>query len=200
MYEILYKTEENMAFEMVKLPYEMKDLEPYMSEQTFNCHYGKHYKTYVDNLNKAIVGTIFENMLLVDIIVKTAGKPEYTAIFNNAAQAWNHEFFWKSMRKNGGGEPKTELKQRLEKDFGSIEKFKETFKAAAVGQFGSGWAWLVDNGGKLEVMKTANADNPLAHGVKPLLTIDVWEHAYYLDYQNRRADFVDTFLEQLVNW
>ena len=189
-----------MAFEMVKPPYEMKDLEPYMSEQTFNYHYGKHYKTYVDNLNKAIIGTIFENMSLVDIIVKTAGKPEYTAIFNNAAQTWNHEFFWKSMRKNGGGEPKAEMKQRLEKDFGSVEKFKEVFKAAAVGQFGSGWAWLVDNGGKLEVMKTANADNPLAHGVKPLLTIDVWEHAYYLDYQNRRADFVDTFLEQLVNW
>jgi len=194
------KTEVKMAFEMVKLPYEMKDLEPYVSEQTFNYHYGKHYKTYVDNLNKAIIGTIFENMSLVDIIVKTAGKPEYTAIFNNAAQTWNHEFFWKSMRKNGGGEPKAEMKQRLEKDFGSVEKFKEAFKAAAVGQFGSGWAWLVDNGGKLEVMKTANADNPLAHGVKPLLTIDVWEHAYYLDYQNRRADFVDTFLEQLVNW
>lgn len=194
------KTEVKMAFEMVKLPYEMKDLEPYMSEQTFNYHYGKHYKTYVDNLNKAIIGTIFENMSLADIIVKTAGKPEYTAIFNNAAQAWNHEFFWKSMHKNGGGEPKAEMKQRLEKDFGSVEKFKEVFKAAAVGQFGSGWAWLIDNGGKLEVMKTANADNPLAHGVKPLLTIDVWEHAYYLDYQNRRADFVDTFLEQLVNW
>lgn len=189
-----------MAFETVKLPYEIRDLEPYMSENTFNFHYGKHYKTYVDNLNKAVVGTDFEKMSLSEIIVKTAGKSEYTVIFNNAAQAWNHEFFWKSMRKNGGGEPGSELKQRLEKDFGSVEKFKETFKAVAVSQFGSGWAWLVDNDGKLEVMKTSNADNPIAHGLKPILTIDVWEHAYYLDYQNRRADFVDAFLEQLVNW
>ena len=189
-----------MAFEMVELPYDKKDLEPYMSEQTFDYHYGKHYKTYVDNLNKLAAGTEFEKMSLEEIIKKTAGESKYTAIFNNAAQAWNHEFFWESMRKGGGGEPKAELKQRLEKDFGSVAEFKEAFKAAAVGQFGSGWAWLVDNGGKLEVMKTANADTPIAHGLKPLLTIDVWEHAYYLDYQNRRADFVNVFLEQLVNW
>ena len=189
-----------MAFEMMDLPYAKQALEPYMSAQTFDYHYGKHYKSYIENLNKLVAGTDFEKMSLEEVVKQTAGKEELSAIFNNAAQAWNHLFFWKSLRPNGGGEPNVALKQRLIRDFGSIEKFKEAFKSAAVGQFGSGWAWLVDNGGKLEVMKTSNADTPIAHGLKPLLTIDVWEHAYYLDYQNRRGDFVSVFLEQLVNW
>ena len=200
MVSTIFFTEVKMAFDMEKLPYEQNALEPYISANTMSYHYGKHYKTYIDNLNKLVAGSKFEQMSLDDIIRTTAGKTEYTAIFNNAAQAWNHAFFWKSMRPNGGGEPHAELKKLLERDFGSVEKFKEEFKATAVGQFGSGWAWLVEDGGKLKIMKTGNADNPLAHGLKALLTVDVWEHAYYLDYQNRRADFVTAFLEHLANW
>lgn len=139
-------------------------------------------------------------MDLDDIIRSTVGKPEAAGIFNNAAQAWNHAFFWKSMRKNGGGEPGAELKAKIERDFGSVEKFKEEFKAAAVSQFGSGWAWLIEDNGMLRVVKTSNADTPVAHGFTPILTIDVWEHAYYLDYQNQRAAFVDAYLNHLINW
>lgn len=189
-----------MSFEMIDLPYEQNALEPYISANTMSYHYGKHYKTYIDNLNKLIVGTKFEKMSLEEIIGESAKKPEYASIFNNAAQAWNHEFFWNSMSPNGGGEPITELKDMIDRDFGSVEKFKEEFKAAAVSQFGSGWAWLVEDAGKLKIMKTGNADTPLAHGLRPILTVDVWEHAYYLDYQNRRADFVSAFLEHLINW
>lgn len=189
-----------MSFELSPLPYDNNALEPYISQKTMEFHYGKHHKAYVDNLNNLIKGTPYETMGLEEIIRSTAGKPEAAGIFNNAAQAWNHAFFWQSMRKNGGGEPKEELKVRLIRDFGSVEKFKEEFKAAAVSQFGSGWAWLVEDNGTLRVVKTPNADTPLAHGLKPLLTIDVWEHAYYLDYQNLRAAFVDAWLEHLVNW
>ncbi len=189
-----------MTFKMVELPYEKNALEPYISAKTFDFHYGKHYKTYVDNLNKLIENTEFAAMTLEEIIKNTYGKPEYTAIFNNAAQTWNHEFFWKSMRPNGGGEPKADLKQKIETSFGTVEKFKEEFKNAAITQFGSGWAWLVEDGDKLKVIKTSNADTPIAHNYKPLLTIDVWEHAYYLDYQNRRADFVDEYIKNLLNW
>ena len=189
-----------MTFKMVELPYEKNALEPYISAQTFDFHYGKHYKTYVDNLNKLIENTEFSAMTLEEIIKNTYGKPEYAAIFNNAAQTWNHEFFWKSMRPNGGGEPKADLKQKIEASFGTVEKFREEFRNAAITQFGSGWAWLVEDGDKLKIIKTSNADTPIAHNYKPLLTIDVWEHAYYLDYQNKRADFVDEYIKNLLNW
>lgn len=188
-------------FTLPALPYEMNALEPHISQNTVEFHYLKHHKTYVDNLNKLISGTEFESMPLEEIIRETAGKSQYTPIFNNAAQAWNHAFFWKSMTKNGGGEPSEQLLKDIVADFGSFDNFKTEFKNAAVSQFGSGWAWLVRNHeGKLSVLKTANADNPLVYGLHPLITVDVWEHAYYLDYQNRRADFVDAFLNHLVNW
>lgn len=189
-----------MTFELPELPYEKSALEPYISSKTIEFHYGKHHKTYVDNLNALIKNTVYESMDLDDIVRSTVNRAESTAIFNNAAQAWNHAFFWRSMRPNGGGEPEKELKARLIKDFGSVEKFKEEFKAAAVSQFGSGWAWLVEDNGVLRVIKTSNADTPIAHGLKPILTIDVWEHAYYLDYQNQRAAFVDAYLAHLINW
>lgn len=189
-----------MVFDLPPLPYEMNALEPYVSTTTMEFHYGKHHRTYVDNLNKLVKGTEFENMPLEKIVKETSGKPEYTAIFNNAAQAWNHDFFWKSMSPDGGGTPKGELAEKINRDFGSYDNFRQEFKTAATTQFGSGWAWLTEKDGKLQVVKTSNADTPLAHGMKPLVTVDVWEHAYYLDYQNRRADFVDAYLDHLVNW
>jgi Fe-Mn family superoxide dismutase len=163
-------------------------------------HYGKHHKGYVDNLNKLIAGTEYANLSLEKIITSTAGKPEKTAIFNNAAQTWNHTFYWKSMKPNGGGEPPAALKKRIEAAFGSVEACKKELANAAVSQFGSGWAWLVLDGSVLKVVKTANADDPLTTTMKPLLTIDVWEHAYYLDCQNRRADYVNAVLDKLINW
>lgn len=187
-------------FEMMALPYNANELAPYVTETTMEFHYGKHYKTYLENVNKMIKGTPFEEMTLVEVIQATYGKPEYQAIFNNAAQAWNHEFFWKSMNPNGGGEPKGEMLQKINKDFGSYDKFREEFKAAALGQFGSGWVWLVEDNGKLAIVKTSNADTPIARKIKPIINLDVWEHAYYLDYQNRRADFADAFLDHLVKW
>lgn len=191
-----------MAFELPALPYAMNALEPYISERTMEFHYGKHHKAYVDNLNKLIAGTHFEQMSLEEIIRKTAGKTEYAGIFNNAAQAWNHAFFWTCMQPGGGGEPTGEMKKKIERSFGGYDKFREEFATAATTQFGSGWAWLAEDeeSGKLKVIKTANADTPIAHGLKPLLTVDVWEHAYYLDYQNRRPDFVNAFLDHLVKW
>lgn len=189
-----------MVFKMAELPYKNDALAPYISLETIDFHYGKHYKGYVDNLNKLIVGTKYEQMPLEEIIKETSGKADFAAIFNNAAQVWNHEFFWKSMKPNGGGLPQPELKTKIEHNFGSVDKFKEEFKAAAVAQFGSGWVWLVEDEGRLKIVKTGNADNPLTKNMKPLLTLDVWEHAYYLDYQNRRADFANVFLEHLINW
>lgn len=189
-----------MSFDLPPLPYEMNALEPFISTTTMEYHYGKHHRTYVENLNKLVKGTEFENMSLDKIIKSTVDNPAYTAIFNNAAQAWNHEFFWKCMIPNGGGSPQGEMLARLEKDFGSYENFRQEFKNAATGQFGSGWAWLAEKDGRLIVMKTSNADTPLAHGMDPILTLDVWEHAYYLDYQNRRAEFIDAYLDHLVNW
>lgn len=191
-----------MAFELPALPYAMNALEPYISERTMEFHYGKHHKAYVDNLNKLIAGSHFEQMSLEEIIRKTAGKTEYAGIFNNAAQAWNHAFFWTCMQPGGGGEPTGEMKKKIERSFGGYDKFREEFAAAATTQFGSGWAWLAEDeeSGKLKVIKTANADTPIAHGLKPLLTVDVWEHAYYLDYQNRRPDFVNAFLDHLAKW
>lgn len=190
-----------MAFELPELPYAENALEPYISKSTIEFHYGKHHRAYVDNLNKLIAGTEFEHKTLEQIVEETAGKSEYNAVFNNAAQAWNHAFFWNCMMPAGGGEPVGELKEKIVRDFGSYDKFCEDFLNAAVSQFGSGWAWLVeDKAGRLSVMKTGNADNPLAHGLKALMTVDVWEHAYYLDYQNHRADFVKTFITSLIKW
>ena len=190
-----------MAFELPPLPYTVNELEPYISKNTMDFHYGKHHKAYVDNLNKLVAGTKFENMKLEDVVKETAGKPEFQGIFNNAVQDWNHTFFWNCMKPGGGQEPTGELKKKIERDFGSYDKFCEDFLNAAVAQFGSGWAWLVeDKNGKLSIMKTSNADTPIAHDVKPLMTVDVWEHAYYLDYQNRRGDFVKTFISYLINW
>lgn len=190
-----------MAFELPELPYAENALEPYISKNTIEFHYGKHHRAYVDNLNKLIAGTEFEHKTLEQIVEETAGKSEYNAVFNNAAQAWNHAFFWNCMMPAGGGEPVGELKEKIVCDFGSYDKFCEDFLNAAVSQFGSGWAWLVeDKAGRLSVMKTGNADNPLAHGLKALMTVDVWEHAYYLDYQNRRVDFVKTFITNLIEW
>ena len=182
------------------LPYADNALEPVISANTIGFHYGKHHKTYVDNLNKLIAGTSFAGLPLEKIIADTAGKADKAGIFNNAAQTWNHTFYWNSLSPKGGGEPPAKLKQKIEAAFGSVDNCKKELAAAATGQFGSGWAWLVLEGDKLRVIKTANADSPLTKSMTPLLTLDVWEHAYYLDYQNRRADYVNAVLDKLVNW
>jgi Fe-Mn family superoxide dismutase len=189
-----------MSFNLPALPYSPSALAPYLSEQTFSFHHGKHHQTYLTNLNVLIVGSGFAKATLEEIVVATAGKPDQVGLFNNAAQAWNHAFFWKSMKPQGGGRPTGEIATLIDKTFGGYEGFAEAFKAAATTQFGSGWAWLMLDKGELKVSKSANADTPLAHGQTALLTLDVWEHAYYLDYQNRRADFVDAFLAHLLNW
>jgi len=189
------------AFTLPALPYAQKALEPYISAQTMSFHYGKHHQAYIDNLNKLVVGTPWAaGTPLEKIVVETAGRADMTAIFNNAAQAWNHTFFWNSMKAGGGGKPTGKLLGMIEKSFESFEKFKEAFTAAAVSQFGSGWVWLVQEGDTLKIVKTSNADTPIAHWQTPLLTCDVWEHAYYLDYQNRRKDFVQAFIDHLANW
>ena len=182
------------------LPYADNALEPVISANTLGFHYGKHHKTYLDNLNKLVAGTELADLSLEAVIKATAGKPDKVGVFNNAAQTWNHTFYWHSLRPNGGGEPPAALKQRIEAAFGGFDKFKQEFANAAVTQFGSGWAWLVRDGDALKIVKTGNADTPLVSGVTPLLTIDVWEHAYYLDYQNRRADYVNAVIDKLLNW
>ena len=189
-----------MAFVLPALPYDKTALEPHISAQTFEFHHGKHHNTYVVNLNKLVEGTDLADASLEDIIVKSRGDAAKAGVFNNAAQVWNHTFFWHSMKPNGGGAPSGDLASRIDADFGGLDKFKEAFKNAATTQFGSGWAWLVVKDGKLEIVKTGNAETPVGTGATPLLTIDVWEHAYYLDYQNRRPDFVQSFLDNLVNW
>ncbi len=194
------KTGGKMAIELPKLPYERNALEPHMSENTLNFHYGKHHQAYVTNLNKLIAGTELEGLELEDIIKKVAGDDSKAGIYNNAAQVWNHTFFWNSMKPNGGGKPSGDVLAKIEADFGSFDKFVEEFKTAGATQFGSGWAWLVLDNGKLKVTKTANAITPLGTGVTPLLTMDVWEHAYYLDYQNARPGYIEVFLDKLVNW
>ncbi|MFZ5569833.1 MAG: superoxide dismutase [Thermodesulfobacteriota bacterium] len=186
--------------ELASLPYKQDALSPVISTETIGFHYGKHHKGYVDNLNKLIAGTEYENLPLEKVIAGTHGREDRTAIFNNAAQAWNHAFYWQSLHPRGGGEPPPALKQKITSDFGSMDACRKELAEAAVTQFGSGWAWLAVDSGKLKVMKTANADNPLTRGWKPLLTIDVWEHAYYLDYQNRRADYVAAVIDKLINW
>jgi Fe-Mn family superoxide dismutase len=182
------------------LPYAKNALAPHISERTLEFHHDKHHAAYVTNGNNLLKDSPLANKPIEEIVRAAAKDQALTGLFNNAAQVWNHTFFWSSMRPNGGGAPSGSLAKRIDADFGSFDKFCEAFKQAAVTQFGSGWAWLIEDGGKLAVIKTANADTPVAHGKKPLLTIDVWEHAYYLDYQNRRPDFVQTFLEKLANW
>jgi superoxide dismutase, Fe-Mn family len=189
-----------MAFQLPPLPYQKDGLEPYVSARTLDFHHGKHHETYVTNLNKLVEGTPLASQSLEEIVRATANDQTKTPIFNNAAQVWNHTFFWNSMRPRGGGKPPADISQRFDDAFGGFEKFKAAFKDAALTQFGSGWAWLVVDGGTLKVTKTANAMTPLTQGQTALLTCDVWEHAYYLDYQNRRADFVQAFLDHLINW
>ncbi len=187
-------------FTLMKLPYADNALDPVISANTIGFHYGKHHKGYLDNLNKLVAGTEMADMPLAKIVAATAGNAEKVGIFNNAAQVWNHDFYWNSLKPGGGGEPPAELAKLMEATFGSVAACKDELKKAAVTQFASGWAWLAMDGGKLVVVKTGNADNPTTKGMKPLLTIDVWEHAYYLDYQNRRADYVQAVLDKLVNW
>lgn len=189
-------------FILPDLPFGEMDLEPYMSEKTFAYHYHKHHNAYVINLNKLLENSNFKDKSLEEIIILSSKDEELKGIFNNAAQVWNHSFFWHCLdKKNGGGSPHGAISSKITSDFGSFENFSKEFKNAALTQFGSGWAWLVINeNGKLEVMKTSNADLPMAHNKKALLTIDVWEHAYYLDFQNLRPNYVDTFLQYLVNW
>jgi superoxide dismutase, Fe-Mn family len=189
-----------MAFELPSLPYPNNALEPYVSAKTLDFHHGKHHKAYVDSLNRLVEGRPEARQSLEELIVGTHHDDTKTGIFNNAAQVWNHTFFWNSMKKGGGSEPAGEVKRAIDHDFGGYEKFAAAFKDAATTQFGSGWAWLVFDAGKLKVIKTPNAVNPVAGGQAALLTCDVWEHAYYLDYQNRRPDFVQAFLDHLVNW
>jgi superoxide dismutase, Fe-Mn family len=185
---------------LAPLPYAENGLEPVITANTIGFHYGKHHKGYVDNLNKLVAGTEYAELSLEKIIAATAGQAEKASIFNNAAQIWNHTFYWNSMKPKGGGEPPAALKQRMEAAFGSVDACKKELAGTAVSQFGSGWAWLVLDGDKLKIVKTANADTPLTKGLQPLLTVDVWEHAYYLDYQNRRADYVTALIDKLINW
>ncbi len=190
-----------MTIILPSLPYAEDALEPYYSAKTISFHYGKHHKAYVDNINKLIAGTDFEQKTLEEIVMAVAGDPAKTGWFNNSAQVWNHTFFWSCMKPGGGGKPTGQLAQAIDAAFGSYEKFAEQFKANAVGRFGSGWGWLISEGGALKLMSTPNAEMPNpTKGQVALLTVDVWEHAYYLDYQNRRPDFVQTFLDKLVNW
>lgn len=193
-----------MTITLPPLPYDMTALEPHITANTLSFHYGKHHQAYVTNLNKLLDESddkSLRTMSLEEIIKVSAKKPEMTGIFNNAAQVWNHSFYWNCMKPNGGGEPSASFKAQIEKAFGSFDKFCAEFKQAAVTQFGSGWAWLVKSqNGDLKIIKTGNADLPMVHGMTALLTCDVWEHAYYLDYQNRRPDYVETFLKHLVNW
>ena len=188
-------------FSLPPLPYVETALEPYMSANTFSYHYNKHHNSYVINLNKLIEGTDLATKSLEEIIFLSHNDPTKVGIFNNAAQVWNHSFFWHSMKENGGDMPYGEIEAKIETDFGGYENFVAQFKNAALTQFGSGWAWLVLNEqGKLEIMKTANADLPMLYNKTALLTLDVWEHAYYLDFQNLRPNYTDTFLKNLVNW
>jgi Fe-Mn family superoxide dismutase len=187
-------------FVLQPLPYAESALEPVISARTLRLHYGKHYEGYVEALNELVAGTPFADMSLTQIVLSTAKEPEYATVFHNAAQAWNHEFYWRSLSPTGGGFPSHALKLRIDSAFGHLEALKEELSLAATMQFGSGWAWLVLDGAKLRVVKTDNEENPLIADMKPLLAIDVWEHAYYLDYQNRRADHVHKVLDELINW
>lgn len=182
------------------LPYPKDALAPVISANTLDFHHGKHHKTYVDNANKLIAGTDLENESLESIVKKAAGDPAKAGLFNNSAQIWNHSFYWQCLKPGGGGAPSGAVASKIAATWGSAEKFFEELKNAGVTQFGSGWAWLVLEKGELKITKTPNADTPLVHGQTPLLTIDVWEHAYYLDYQNRRPDYLQAVMDKLINW
>ena len=189
-----------MAFQLPKLDYSKSSLSPHMSEETLDLHHGKHHQTYITNLNNLIKNSGLENSSLEEIVKKTSADSSKIGIFNNAGQHWNHILFWKCMKPKGGGALPGKLEKRINSDFGSVDKFKEQFIQAGVTQFGSGWAWLAIDKGKLIVTKTANASNPLVNNMKPILGCDVWEHSYYVDYRNRRPDYLKSFIENLVNW
>jgi Fe-Mn family superoxide dismutase len=194
------QTSSTGPFTLPPLPYKDDALAPFITANTLSFHYGKHHKAYVDNLNKLSEGKRYATMSLEDVVKASAKESADAGIFNNSAQVWNHTFYWNSMKQGGGGAPTGKLLEKINADFGSFDTLKTQFADAAKTQFGSGWAWLVLDGGKLKVTKTGNADTPLAHGQKALITCDVWEHAYYLDFQNRRPDYVAAFLDKLVNW
>ena len=190
-----------MKVELPELSFAQNALEPFVSEKTIQFHHGKHHKAYVDNTVKLTTGTELEGKTLEEIILASTRNAEKTGIFNNAAQVWNHSFYWSCIKPGGGGEPTGRVLEIIKSSFGSYQSFVEQFSNAGMTQFGSGWAWLIlKENNTLEIIKTPNADTPIAHNLKPILTVDVWEHAYYLDYQNRRADYIKTFLESLVNW
>ena len=189
-----------MSFELPSLPYANDALAPYMSAETLDFHHGKHHQTYVTNLNNLLKDHELQSSSLEDIVVKSSKDASMAGIFNNAGQHWNHVLFWQCMKPNGGGSIPSELEGRLNSDFGSVEQFKEAFIQAGITQFGSGWAWLAIDNGKLVVTKSPNASNPLVDGLKPILGCDVWEHSYYIDYRNKRPDYLKAFLDSLVNW
>ena len=189
-----------MSFELPSLPYANDALAPYMSAETLDFHHGKHHQTYVTNLNNLLKDNELQGASLEDIVVKSSKDTSMAGIFNNAGQHWNHILFWQCMKPNGGGSIPSELEARLNSDFGSVDQFKEAFIQAGTTQFGSGWAWLAIDNGKLVVTKSANASNPLVDGMKPILGCDVWEHSYYIDYRNKRPDYLKAFLDNLVNW
>ena len=189
-----------MSFELPSLPYANDALAPYMSAETLDFHHGKHHQTYVTNLNNLLKDHELLSSSLEDIVVKASKDASLAGIFNNAGQHWNHILFWQCMKPNGGGSIPSELEGRLNSDFGSVEQFKEAFIQAGTTQFGSGWAWLAIDNGKLVVTKSPNASNPLVDGMKPILGCDVWEHSYYIDYRNKRPDYLKAFLDSLVNW
>ena len=193
-------TQPEGPFQLPPLPWEQGALAPVISARTIGLHYGKHHKTYVAKLNEAVAGTRFADMPLEKVILETARGEENRKIFNNAAQAWNHTFFWNCLAPSGGGAPHGQVARRIETDLGGYDAFRKNFAKAAVECFGSGWAWVADRGGKLEILATSNADNPLTQGATALLTIDVWEHAYYVDYENRRPEFVEAVIDKLLNW
>ena len=189
-----------MAFELPDLPYDYEALAPYMSAKTLHLHHDKHHQAYVTNLNNLIEGTEFAGKSLEEVVTGSYGDAAKQGIFNNAGQHWNHNLFWRIMKQGGGGAPGGELAKRIDDAFGSFDVFKEQFKTAGVTQFGSGWAWLALQGDQLKVVKTPNGENPLVHGMRPILGVDVWEHAYYVDYENRRPEYLAAFLNNLVNW
>ena len=189
-----------MTFELPKLNYSKNALAPIMSEETLDLHHGKHHQTYITNLNNFIKDTDMDGMSLEEIVHNSSKDKSKAGIFNNASQHWNHELFWKCMKPNGGGSMPKKLEDRIKSDLGSVEEFKKQFIQAGITQFGSGWCWLSISNGKLVVSKTPNAENPLIHNMKPILGCDVWEHSYYVDYRNRRPEYLDNFFEKLVNW
>jgi len=187
-----------MSFTLADLPYAYDALQPYLSKESFEYHHDKHHATYVTNANNLVKGTEFEGKGIEEVIVSSFGKS--APVFNNVAQIYNHDLYWNSLKANGGGGIPGKIEKALIDSFGSVDKFREEFIAAGLGQFGSGWVWLEAKDGKLAVRKTPNAENPLVHGAKPLLVADVWEHSYYIDYRNRRPDYLKAFLEHLANW